>query len=373
MDTTPKGNRLHIAIFGRTNVGKSSLLNYLIGQEIAITSPVAGTTTDVVEKAAELLPLGPVLFLDTAGLDDVSELAAAPPARRREKIFDRADCILLVTEAETWTGYEECGPRRGERAEDPGPGGRQQDRPRHPLPRLPGTAGRAHRAGRRRRGGKTGRVVALSSVDPAGRESRPGGGQAPPHRDGPGRFHRDPVARGRSPAAGRARGPGRPDRPPGAEGAAHPAPGPDDPRRPRQRRRGPDRQGARACEHARPPQPEARRRHLRLPGDPEGLRRRPEGDPLHDLLDPLRPAEGGPRHGRGRGRGDRDPAAGGSGARRRGLLAPPAPGRHREGQDPPVAPAVRGRRAHRSTSRRDGTTPRTWATTASSSTAAAAC
>ena len=75
MDTTPKGNRLHIAIFGRTNVGKSSLLNYLIGQEIAITSPVAGTTTDVVEKAAELLPLGPVLFLDTAGLDDVSELA----------------------------------------------------------------------------------------------------------------------------------------------------------------------------------------------------------------------------------------------------------------------------------------------------------
>ena len=106
MDTTPKGNRLHVAIFGRTNVGKSSLLNYLIGQEIAITSPVAGTTTDVVEKAAELLPLGPVLFLDTAGLDDTSELAG-PRLKKTEKIFDRADCILLVTEADAWTGYEE--------------------------------------------------------------------------------------------------------------------------------------------------------------------------------------------------------------------------------------------------------------------------
>ena len=75
MDKTPKGNRLHIALFGRTNVGKSSLLNLTIGQDIAITSPVPGTTTDVVEKAMELLPLGPVLFLDTAGLDDTSSLS----------------------------------------------------------------------------------------------------------------------------------------------------------------------------------------------------------------------------------------------------------------------------------------------------------
>ena len=54
MDNTPKGNRLHIALMGRTNVGKSSLLNLMLGQDIAITSPVAGTTTDVVEKAMEL-------------------------------------------------------------------------------------------------------------------------------------------------------------------------------------------------------------------------------------------------------------------------------------------------------------------------------
>ncbi|MDQ5986768.1 MAG: tRNA modification GTPase MnmE [Syntrophus sp. SKADARSKE-3] len=106
MDTTPKGNRLHIALFGRTNVGKSTLLNLLVGQDIAITSPVAGTTTDVVEKAAELLPLGPVLFLDTAGLDDTSALADLR-IRKTEKIFDRADIIIIVTEAGHWSEYEE--------------------------------------------------------------------------------------------------------------------------------------------------------------------------------------------------------------------------------------------------------------------------
>ena len=106
MDTTPKGNRLHIALFGRTNVGKSTLMNFLVGQDIAITSPIAGTTTDVVEKAAELLPLGPVLFLDTAGLDDTSALAELRIGKT-ENIFDRADVILLVTEADAWGEYEE--------------------------------------------------------------------------------------------------------------------------------------------------------------------------------------------------------------------------------------------------------------------------
>ncbi|MGD0278322.1 MAG: [FeFe] hydrogenase H-cluster maturation GTPase HydF [Smithella sp.] len=106
MDNTPKGNRLHIALMGRTNVGKSSLLNLMLGQDIAITSPVAGTTTDVVEKAMELLPLGPVLFLDTAGLDDVSELSGAR-LKKTAKIFDRADVIILVTEPDTWTKYED--------------------------------------------------------------------------------------------------------------------------------------------------------------------------------------------------------------------------------------------------------------------------
>jgi len=106
MDTTPKANRLHVAIFGRTNVGKSSLLNYILGQDLAITSPEPGTTTDVVEKAAELLPLGPVLFLDTAGLDDTSSLAQLR-IQKTESIFHRADVILLVTEAGKWSSYEE--------------------------------------------------------------------------------------------------------------------------------------------------------------------------------------------------------------------------------------------------------------------------
>jgi [FeFe] hydrogenase H-cluster maturation GTPase HydF len=106
MQETPKSNRLNIAIFGRTNVGKSSLMNMLIGQDFAITSPVAGTTTDVIEKACELLPLGPVLFLDTAGVDDISELAQLRLNKTR-KIYDRADVILLVTEPDAWTAFED--------------------------------------------------------------------------------------------------------------------------------------------------------------------------------------------------------------------------------------------------------------------------
>lgn len=106
MQETPKSDRLNIAIFGRTNVGKSSLMNMLIGQDYAITSPVAGTTTDVVEKACELLPLGPVLFLDTAGVDDISELAQLRLKKTR-KIYDRADVIMLVTEPDAWTPFED--------------------------------------------------------------------------------------------------------------------------------------------------------------------------------------------------------------------------------------------------------------------------
>lgn len=106
MDQTPKGSRLQIALFGRMNVGKSSLLNMIAGQDFAITSPVAGTTTDVVEKTMELLPLGPVVFLDTAGLDDTSRLSNLR-LKKTEKIYDRADVALLVTEPDIWTDYEE--------------------------------------------------------------------------------------------------------------------------------------------------------------------------------------------------------------------------------------------------------------------------
>lgn len=70
----PKGLRLHIGLFGRRNVGKSSLLNALAAQSVSIVSDTPGTTTDPVEKTLEFAPLGPVVFLDTAGLDDEGEL-----------------------------------------------------------------------------------------------------------------------------------------------------------------------------------------------------------------------------------------------------------------------------------------------------------
>lgn len=99
MQNTPKGLRLHLALFGRVNAGKSSFLNLVTGQDISVTSEIAGTTTDIVEKAQELLPLGPVLWLDTAGLGDKTELSR----KRLEKtarVWNRADVALLVCEGD---------------------------------------------------------------------------------------------------------------------------------------------------------------------------------------------------------------------------------------------------------------------------------
>ena len=69
LNDTPSGERLHIGFFGRRNAGKSSLINAITGQEVAVVSPEKGTTTDPVTKAMELLPLGPVLLIDTPGFD----------------------------------------------------------------------------------------------------------------------------------------------------------------------------------------------------------------------------------------------------------------------------------------------------------------
>ena len=103
---TPKSLRLQIGLFGRTNIGKSSFLNMVSGQDVAIVSEKPGTTTDVVEKSMELLPVGPVVFLDTAGIDDVSELSDLRIGKTK-KIFDRADIILLLTESNEWGRCEE--------------------------------------------------------------------------------------------------------------------------------------------------------------------------------------------------------------------------------------------------------------------------
>jgi len=106
MYSTPKGLRIHISIFGRTNVGKSSFLNCLTQQDVAIVSSTPGTTTDPVEKPMELLPLGPVLFIDTAGLDDLTNLGKLR-IEKTLKVFDRSDIVILVTEANKWTEYED--------------------------------------------------------------------------------------------------------------------------------------------------------------------------------------------------------------------------------------------------------------------------
>jgi [FeFe] hydrogenase H-cluster maturation GTPase HydF len=107
MQSAPKGLRLHIGLFGRRNVGKSSLLNALTRQEVSIVSAVAGTTTDPVEKPMELLPLGPVLFIDTAGIDDIGALGEQRVERTR-RIFDRTDVGLIVAEAGQWGEFEEA-------------------------------------------------------------------------------------------------------------------------------------------------------------------------------------------------------------------------------------------------------------------------
>jgi len=103
---TSKGFRLHIGFFGRRNVGKSSLLNAITQQSVSIVSEVPGTTTDPVEKPMELQPIGPVLFVDTAGVDDVGALGAQRIEKTRQAIA-RTDIAVLVAEAAIWTDFEE--------------------------------------------------------------------------------------------------------------------------------------------------------------------------------------------------------------------------------------------------------------------------
>lgn len=95
LNATPSANRLHIGIFGKVNSGKSTFLNVFTGQDISIVSDVAGTTTDVVTKAMELAPLGPCVFMDTAGFDDLTELGETRIQRTRQ-IADKCDMAILI-------------------------------------------------------------------------------------------------------------------------------------------------------------------------------------------------------------------------------------------------------------------------------------
>lgn len=88
MNNTPNSNRKHVAIFGNTNSGKSSLMNKILGQEMSLVSNVEGTTTDPVQKAMELIPVGPILLIDTAGLEDKSELGKLRVEKTMEVLKD---------------------------------------------------------------------------------------------------------------------------------------------------------------------------------------------------------------------------------------------------------------------------------------------
>ncbi|WP_294662691.1 [FeFe] hydrogenase H-cluster maturation GTPase HydF [uncultured Fusobacterium sp.] len=100
MIETPRGNRVHIAIFGRTNAGKSSLINCITNQKTSLVSDVKGTTTDPVYKAMELLPIGPVVFIDTAGIDDISAIGSLRIEKTME-VLDKMDTAIFVVSAET--------------------------------------------------------------------------------------------------------------------------------------------------------------------------------------------------------------------------------------------------------------------------------
>jgi len=100
LNSTPLASRLHIAIFGKRNAGKSSLINAITNQEIALVSPVAGTTTDPVFKAMELLPIGPVVIIDTAGIDDEGALGELR-VKKTYQVLNKTDVAILVIDGES--------------------------------------------------------------------------------------------------------------------------------------------------------------------------------------------------------------------------------------------------------------------------------
>ena len=105
MQSAPKSLRCHIGLFGRRNVGKSSLLNAMTRQNVSIVSEHAGTTTDPVEKPMELLPLGPVVFIDTAGIDDVGALGEMR-IKKTQQAMDRTDIAVIVAEPDIFDDFE---------------------------------------------------------------------------------------------------------------------------------------------------------------------------------------------------------------------------------------------------------------------------
>lgn len=107
MNAAPSADRVHIGIFGRRNAGKSSIINAITGQSLAIVSEVKGTTTDPVSKAMELLPIGPVVMIDTPGLDDEGDLGEMR-IKKSYQVLNKVDIAVLVVDGETFS-KEMCG------------------------------------------------------------------------------------------------------------------------------------------------------------------------------------------------------------------------------------------------------------------------
>ena len=104
-NNTPKSMRLHIGIFGKRNAGKSSLTNIITHQDTSIVSPEAGTTTDSVEKTMEMLPIGAVVIIDTAGIDDTGNLGAER-VKKSKKIIERTDVAIIVCDYKGWNNFD---------------------------------------------------------------------------------------------------------------------------------------------------------------------------------------------------------------------------------------------------------------------------
>ena len=118
LNNTPSAERTHIGIFGRRNAGKSSLINALTSQSLAIVSDIKGTTTDPVTKAMELLPLGPVVLIDTPGLDDTGELGKLR-IQKAYQMLNKTDIAVLVVDGPAGLTEEDRLPGRREQSGSP--------------------------------------------------------------------------------------------------------------------------------------------------------------------------------------------------------------------------------------------------------------
>ena len=107
LNSTPSSERIHIGFFGRTNAGKSSLINAITGQQVSLVSEIRGTTTDPVKKSMELLPLGPVVLIDTPGLDDKSKLGEQREKRTRDILRQIHIAVIVVDAVEGIAEVEE--------------------------------------------------------------------------------------------------------------------------------------------------------------------------------------------------------------------------------------------------------------------------